>query len=426
MISRDVVDLNGWWHIWYDESASWGSEPPLLPGTPLQDIPRRPPTAGWHGMERGLESLQVPGTWSLSRPGYHGVAWQWRPLFIPDDWEDRVARLCFDAVRLRAEVYLDEELVGYDLEGYTPFEVDLTDKIRPGHQQELALRITNPGGSTSSRDEMPIHWAGLRLPASHDVGGIWGNVSLIVTGPNYIEALQAMPDPGLASVTLRVTLGHHRTAASDLPRRELHLSARIYDATGKLVAECYRPNLAVHHDHSTLNLQIAIPNPQPWTPDHPYCYRAEATVYGNGSEDTVSATWALRALEARGSHLYLNGERVFLHAATSWGWYPHNLAFPSAHLAEQEVRAARVLGLNALLLRGSPGAPTLLDAADRLGLMIVQDPAGMPGPQAEIIPQTDTQAFCLQLSLARARRLARRDRNHPSLVCWHLTYGQPD
>jgi len=420
LFSREVLDLSGWWHIWYDEAADWRNEAPLLPGTRLLDIPRRSPSAGWQGMEHGLESLQVPGTWSLSRPGYHGVAWQWRPLFIPSDWREHVVKLHFGAVRLRAEVYLDQELVGYDLEGYTPFEIDVTNKVRPGRQQELALRITNPGGSTGSGDDIPSQWAGLPLPDGHDIGGIWGDVSISATAPTHIAAILAMPDPRLTSVIVRVDVVRHHRAEDDHAQGMVRLLARIYDGEGNLACECTKPQLKLRPGRSVVDVGMEIPNPKSWTPEAPHLYRAEVTLAGDGFTDTMTVPWALRLLDVRGPWLFLNGERTFLRSAASWGWYPDNLAFPSVKLAEQEVQVARSLGLNALIMRGRPATPALLDAADRLGLMIGQGVGRFPCTEPTKL-SPGAQAFGAQLSLTRARRLARRDGNHPSLVCWDLT-----
>ena len=109
---REAIDLNGWWHVWYDDAIDWRSETPAPTGTPLEAMLPRTPSAGWEGMEDGMESQRVPGTWEQSRPGHHGVAWYWRPVVIPDHWTERVVRVCFAGVRLLAEVYLDRRLVG--------------------------------------------------------------------------------------------------------------------------------------------------------------------------------------------------------------------------------------------------------------------------------------------------------------------------
>ena len=405
---RDVLDLNGWWHVWFDEAADWRNEPPLLPNAPLECAPRRAPSAGWQGMDEGKESLQVPGTWALTRPGHHGVAWHWRPLVIPEDWGGRVVRLRFEAVRLRAEVYLDQRLVGYDLEGLTPFEVDLTNVVRPGKRYDLAVRATNPGGSTSALDWGPIPWVGQALPPSHDFGGIWGDVSLIATGPVYIAGIRAVPQPG-GAVTLCTELVNHgprravlvRTSfansARDYPYAEAEL-AKLRDPEGALVAEEGTRDVLLPANASYWeSFRVAISRPHLWFPDDPYLYSAVVSVQGEDFEDSCQVTWGMCWREVRDGRLHINGRRFPLRAALFAGWYPHNLAFPSARLAEQEVHAAKSLGLNALILHEQPATPALLAAADRAGLMILQSRGGRE----------------------RGARLMRRDGNHPCVIWWN-------
>jgi len=64
---RETLDLNGPWHIWFDEQADWPAETPALPGTPLHALPARPPTGGWSILEGAHQTLVVPGTWALVR-----------------------------------------------------------------------------------------------------------------------------------------------------------------------------------------------------------------------------------------------------------------------------------------------------------------------------------------------------------------------
>ncbi len=117
---REIESLNGWWHTWLDEAAAWEREELLWPGVSTDSLPMRAPSAGWDGMEWGMESTRVPGTLAQARPGYHGVAWQWRPIVIPEEWQGRLVRLHFGGARQRLEAYLDNRPVGYDLDGLTP------------------------------------------------------------------------------------------------------------------------------------------------------------------------------------------------------------------------------------------------------------------------------------------------------------------
>ena len=414
-VPRDEMSLDGWWHSWFDEAADWRAELPMLPSTPLNAMPYRPPTAGWDGMEHGMESLQVPGTWEASRPGYHGVGWHWRPIVIPEEWAGRAVRLRLGAARLRTEVYLDRRLVGYDLEGITPFEVDLTELVRPGKRHELALRITNPGGVRGAEDETPVRWAGLELPASHDFGGLWGSISLIGTARTYIHDLFAFPRADLSGATARCILRNLG------PRRTLLVGARAYDAEGEQVA--VSPAYAVRLGPSAIeavDLPISIPEPHLWAPGNPYLYKVVVWLQGESVEDTLESSFGLRIFASCGGRLTLNGEPVFLRAADTANWYPGNLAFPTQQMAEREVSTALSMGLNALVARGQACPPVLLDAANRGGLLIVQGPGGVLSAEEAAWPHTQAEAFRIALLEERIRRLARRDRGHPALVCWNL------
>ncbi len=355
-------------------------------------------------MDEAKESLQVPGTWALSRPGYRGVAWHWRPLDVPETWEGHIVRLRFEAVRLQAVVYLDREPVGYDLEGYTPFEIDLTDRVRPGVLHDLAVRVTNPGGSTSALDWAPVSWAGCDLPPGHDFGGLWGDVALIATAPAYIAHIRVAPQAG-AEVSLSVELMNRGPRCSALIR------ASLYDARGAQVAEEHRRDVALPADALCReSFRFSVPSPQGWYPGHPALYTAVVSLEGDGFEDRDQVTWGFRLCRVRDGQLDLQDRQVPLRAAFSSGWYPQNLAFPAPRLAEREVRAALDLGLHALVMCEQPATPALLSAADRAGLLILEPAASRAASAAA------PHSLRWVLDRERSVRLERRDGNHPCRI----------
>ncbi|MBN1402064.1 MAG: hypothetical protein JXA74_14580 [Anaerolineae bacterium] len=411
---RETLDLNGWWHVWYDDAAEWRDDAPAWPNTPLHAVRPHTPSAGWDGMEDGMESHQVPGTWEQSRPGYHGVAWYWRPLLIPAHWQGRVVRLRFEAVRLWAEVYVDERLVGYDLDGVTPFEIDLTPHVRPGRAHTLAVRVTNPGGADPGADLRPICWAGLELPASYDVGGIWGAVTLLSTGQLYLQELFVRPRTDLGAALVYCKPGRR---GEDQP---MALHVRIRDGASQIVAEVHRPD-ASPDDARWIRVELPIPEPRLWSPSDPHCYNVQVTVSNALGSDSLQATFGMRRFAWEGGHLSLNGERIWPQAARTWGWYPEHGAFPRPAWAEREVQIALELGLNLLWIQDHPPAPALLEASDRQGLLLCRAQSFDP----PIAAPARTRALYWRLLRRRLRRLVRRDRNHPSLVWWDLTAGDP-
>ena len=160
---RYTMSLDGGgWSLWLDKEASWQNDKLYLPdeATDLSKLPVNPPTGGWQRFEGNKDAVQVkvPGTveeyMTVSdnpRPEHSiGVSWWYRTIEVPSEQAGRRFLLFFESVRLRAEVYLDGQLVAYDIIGETPFNADITKFVKPGQRQTLAVRITNPGGN--------FHW----------------------------------------------------------------------------------------------------------------------------------------------------------------------------------------------------------------------------------------------------------------------------
>ncbi len=132
---RVEVDLSGrGWRLWHDKQAAWQQDELFFPAPDISKLPVNPPTGGWEVLnaDRGREVF-VPGTveeylQEVAGPegDLTGVSWWYRTVVIPAASSPRRVLLRFESVRMRAEVYADGKLVGYDLVGNTPFEVDLS------------------------------------------------------------------------------------------------------------------------------------------------------------------------------------------------------------------------------------------------------------------------------------------------------------
>ena len=224
---RDTIDLSDkTWNLWCDKEASWKNDPLYLPGEfELESLPVNPPTIGWkrmytkQGIKEDVKQVNLPSTveehfWGkysnckykqaeyfyahddleVRNGNYQGVSWWWRKVFIPREWEGKKLRIKFPGVRLPAEVYFNEQLVGYDIIAETPFEVNITDAAKYGEENYLALRITNPGGrldwpdfSLAKIGVPSFFWGDYELPLSHGFGGLDAGIQLITTDTIWIE-----------------------------------------------------------------------------------------------------------------------------------------------------------------------------------------------------------------------------------------------
>ncbi len=410
---RETESLNGWWHTWLDEAVDWERETPLPPGTPAVALSTRAPSAGWDGMKWGMESTRVPGTLAQARPGYHGVAWQWRPIVIPEEWRGRLVHLHFGGARQRTEVYLDDRPVGDDADGLTPFTIDLTPYARPGGQHELALRLTNPGGWPEGVEGGAIRWGDAALPGSRDVGGLWGGVALEALPHLYVAELFVLPDETLGEATARVVLRNAGAPTVAVVRLS------VLDAEGRPAgwAPAEVKVTVAQGEDAALTLPLTIAEPKGWSPGSPYLYRVVAEVRSDHGMDRMKAPLGLRRVEERDGRLFLDGNRLAPNPGAISGLSEGGALPLTPAEAERVVVQALSAGRDGLVAKGWPAAPELLDACDRAGMPVVQtlvgveDPARVPG---------GARGLYEALARDRLRRLIRRDRNHPSVVAWRF------
>jgi hypothetical protein len=412
---RSSQSLNGTWNLWFDANVDWQHEKLVLSPKSLGDIPTHAPTIGWEEMLKAGKPFPVPATWDETDPHHHGVGWYWRQVRIPTAARGMVIQLRFAAVRERAEVYWNGRLLGYSLEGFTPFMVDVTKDVRYGEDNLLAVRVTNPGGGYSWMDFNPIPWGDVRLPDSHDFGGIWQDVDLLIVPPMHIQNVYAAPLEDLHTLSVTAEVAN----AGPLARKGL-LSFEVYAAgESKPVARGKAEVSVPANNHATSEMKIQIPNAQLWSPETPNLYRLVTRLDGSGARDQVETQVGVRYFTEKDGRLFLNNHRVVVRSSINFGFYPYTVAYPSRELAEKEVRAAKGLGLNTLSCHRTCCTPALLDAADRLGLMIYEEPGGAPRERAAE-PQTPAEAFERQAFLEKLRRLVVRDRNHPALIWWNM------
>ena len=416
MCDSRCVSLNGQWQIWFDTSAQWQKEKVFLQPADLSQIPRYSPTVGWEEMLKQGEPMPVPSTWEEKYPDYDGVAWYWRQLEIPQEYQGKVLRLKFWAVRHRAEVYLNQKLIGYSLEGSTPFEVDISDAVKYGRKNLLAVRVTDPGGGDNWRDYNPIAFGEVNLPDSHNFGGIWQDVELLVTGPLYVEDVYIQPQQDLKTVRIQTTL---QNKGPDLRGKLIFQVTAYGQKNSETIIEYEEEVVFPANEQRIVENSIVIPKPRLWSPESPFLYNLKVTVkQAEKVIDTCSTRFGMRFFTEKNGDLYLNGKRIFFKCCISWGYYPKTIAYPSRELAEKEIKTAKLLGLNALSAHRTCATPVLLDMADTLGLMIHQEPGGAPR-RGHRKPRNPAEEFERELFLQKFQRLVRRDRNHPSLIWWN-------
>ncbi|WP_050808304.1 sugar-binding domain-containing protein [Asticcacaulis biprosthecium] len=420
------------WNLWIDQAAQWQDDAIYLPSqVDIKTLPVNPPTGGWGALTpetvvtlpatveqhfwgrfglrpytgdeyRYAEDDDVPqnGAW-------RGVSWWWRDIDIPAEAKGKRVLLHIRGARLRAEVFLNEKLVGYSIMSELPFDCDVTKAMKPGQPNRLTIRITNPGGRYDWRDSTTMMWGKAKLFASHGFGGLDRGMSLSFHPiDHHITDAWVLntPDPHVVTGHIEVT------------GKKRKLNAVLLDADLKPVPADIRLKDGI--------FTVSAPNAKLWDLDNRHLYHLRFS-YGVDTRD-VRFGFRWFGVDGLGTDavLRLNGKRIKLYSAISWGYWGYNGMWPTPVLARREIDSAKALGLNTLHAHRNVGKADVFKAQDEQGLLRVMEPGGgrhaiakdlKPG---ETLSEADifSRAFMVEKCVAMAKAF----RSHPSLAHYTL------
>lgn len=360
------------------------------------------------------QKINLPHTWNAidafdETPGYRrGVSWYRRALTIGGDLQGKRLSLYFEGANQIAEVYINGRLAGTHIGGYTAFSMDITELVVPGGSNLIAVRVDN-----SFNPDVPP------LTADFDMyGGIYRDVWLIATNDVHFNT-HDLASPGVQvstpgvnaqSGTVRVQGSVSNSSASPA---NIEITSLVSDANGRLVSSVRSnvvagPDSDIAFDHST----PPVPGPRLWSPDDPYLYSVKNVIRVNGrAVDTVTQPLGFRwyRFDAE-TGFYLNGRPLKLRGTNR---HQDRAGLGNAvpdRLNVRDMQLIKETGFNFVRLAHYPQDPSVLDAADRLGLLIWEEI-----PIVNYITRSD--AFTAN-SLNMVREMVRQHRNHPSIVLW--------
>ena len=375
------------------------------------------------------ESLNLPHDWAAKGPFYtqtsppvsgslgrlpiQGIAWYRKKLTIDPADASKSFYLDIDGAMSYAMVWLNGNLVGGWPSGYASFRLDLTPYIKPGNDNQLAIRLDNP----------------LRSSRWYPGGGIYRNVWLTKVDPTHVGhwgTRITVKDASAQSATVDITV-QIENKASDSRAIEVATDIYILDSAsskaGEKVAEFPRSKIDIAKGQKqSVNATVNVKNPRLWGPHTgqvPNLYVAVTHLTADDKTiDTYETRFGIRSVTYDGNKgLLVNGEKVRIQGVNQH----HDLgALGTAfnyRAAERQLEILREFGTNAIRTSHNPPAPELLDLADRMGFLILDE--AFDCWEKEKNPN-DYHLLFPDWSEADLRTLVRRDRNHPSVVFWSI------
>lgn len=405
----DVVSLNeGWTFARYGLQAD---------GT-LREEPEGMYATGWD--DSSWRKLDVPHDFAIEGPfrmdlsgntgrlPYQGIGW-YRKSFVLDSTDaDKRIYVDFDGVMAYAQVWLNGQYVGGWPYGYNSFRLDLTPYVRTDGENLLAVRTDTE------------KWESRWYPGA----GIYRNVWLVKTGQVQVKHWSArMRTACLTESTARLDLSLEVENHLDKDV-EAVVKGEVYeldstDCFGRRVLRLPAQEVRLSaRSAQAVKLEDELDDYKRWDIGSPNRYVARLTVSVGGQvTDRYDVPFGIRETEFSRQGFFLNGRKVALQGVC----LHHDLGALGAAFnlsaQERQLRIMQEMGCNAIRTSHNPPAPELLDLADKMGLLVMDEAfdAWAHGKRA-----WDYNKLYNEWHEKDLQAMVRRDWNHPSVIIWSI------
>ncbi len=375
--------------------------------------------AWWKAPRPDAKPIRVPGIFQEALPGCHGVAWYWRQFTPPQNpFPDGRCLLRFHAVDYLADVWLNDLPVGGHEGGETPFVLDITDAVKAGMSNRLAVRVLNPTAEridgivlveTPHRNKVPV---GIKAGCSYNSGGITEPVEVFWVPAVRLDDVYVRPDWKTGRVKVRATVTNTGKSES---RSQLHFA--IASALGnETVATLTLPHV-IPPGTTRVESELTVAGHRLWQLDDPYLYRLTTRLvsgpHGDAHENVTR--FGFRDFRVEKGYFRLNGKRIFLKSSHTGNHCPVGAVLPPAgapDLLRKDLLYAKSCGFNMVRFIAGVAHPYQLDLCDEIGLMAYEENLA-----SWLLADSPKMAERFDSNL---REMVLRDRNHPSIVIFGL------
>lgn len=367
--------------------------------------------------DAGLEAVRVgPFDTRESQGGLFtgftvgGIGW-YRKHFAVQQPNNQVSVL-FDGVYMNAEVWINGHRLGEHPHGYTSFNFDLSPYLNPpGQDNVLAVRVRNEGRNSRWYSGSGIYrpvWLVTTHPVHIPIGG------LFITTPEVSE------EKALVKVSIEVC------NAMDRSTRAL-IRVHVLDSDGRYIGSSQGPLHLVGGESRTVERYVEVRRPKRWSTDSPELYSAHVDVFVEGKQvDGVCTNFGIRTIDFDAENGFrLNGKTVLLKGANL-----HHDNGPLGAMAidraeERRVELLKTNGFNAIRSSHNPPSSALLEACDRLGMLVIVEAFDQWNEPKENRLE-GYQRFFKEWHAHDIAAMVRRDRNHPSVIMWSVGNEIPE
>ncbi len=377
---RNVRKLNGKWRYLTDVNReSRGYERDMVPIKKWDIHEYNFPTSDW---------LYVPGDWNTQRENlfyYEGHIWYQKDFSYDKPTKGKRIFLYFGAVNYKAEVYLNDVLLGKHTGGFTPFNVEVHDSIlqKENSLVVLADNVRDMAGVPSLRTGW---W---------NYGGITRDVFIVELSNTFIRDY---------FVQLENNNSSKIKGYVQLDGDELKQDVQI------AIPELNKEYSGKTNKDGRIDFSLTSSDIELWDVNNPKLY----DVYIRSKTDTVHEKIGFRTIETKDTEILLNGKPIFLRGISIHEESPMREGRAwSEEDAEILLEWAQELNCNFVRLAHYPHNEYILRRADEIGMLVWEEL-----PLFWAIEWDNDSTYTLAEKMA--TELVTRDKNRASTIIWSV------
>ena len=348
----DWVNLNGEWE--YAIKPKGQAEPAAFDGNILVPF----------AVESSLSGVQ-------KEVGENNELWYKRTFSVPAGWKSKDIVLNFGAVDWKADVFVNDILIGSHQGGFTPFSFNITPYLTGKSNQKLVVRVWDPSDKGyQPRGKQTSNPEGIWYTP---VTGIWQTVWLEPVATNHITSVKSIPD--IDNGTMNVTVGTSAPCCNTSV-----VEVKLLDK-GQVVASA--------KGLQGKELRLAVQNPTLWDPANPYLYDMKVSLIKDGKVlDDVKSYTAFRKISSKRDangvmRMQLNNKNLFQYGPLDQGWWPDGLyTAPTDEALLYDIVKTKDWGFNMIRKHVKVEPARWYYHCDKEGILVWQDmPSGDMGNQ---------------------------------------------
>ncbi|MEM3013660.1 MAG: glycoside hydrolase family 2 TIM barrel-domain containing protein [Candidatus Bathyarchaeia archaeon] len=401
-LSREMVDLSGFWHFKIDpvkkgEDEKWFEQASF---------------SRW-------DKIYVPASWneqSSEYTWYMGTAWYARTFNVPLSWSDKLVFVGFEGVNYRAKVWVNGIFVGEHEGGFTPFAFRMENVLKFGERNTVVVMVDD---TLTKKTVPPGEGMNQTYFDFFHYGGIHREVYVLAVSKIHIKDVWVRTNIKDSDGILDIDI----EAVSEYDKeRFCKVTLKIFDEND-LVAESRVSYMATPHTSKTLYQKIILKSAKFWSPESPHLYTLRVSIlYEDKEIDRKEIRFGIRTVKVENGKILLNGRPIFLKGCARHEDFPVLGKAVHGAVLRKDFGLMKEIGCNSFRTSHYPYSRSHLNLADEYGFLVILE---MPtcGFRRAIEKFDDPEI------VEKIKRMTReaiiRDRNHPSVIMYSL-FNEPD